>query len=139
MSQKNTAALVKWAAAGTAGMVLIGVAIVCYLRQTYTWVLALAFAGCFFLLTAWKRIRLLGAAAKALGAGRAEITILYRDANSGREIERSVIPLRADNLYFYGFSTEKNDACLFRWNRIIRALDRGRELKKDDILARIEG
>jgi hypothetical protein len=138
MNRNHGGAFLKWALTGGAGLVFAAFAVVCYLRQNYTWVLASAFTGCFLLLSAWKRIRLLMAAAKALEGGRREITILYRDANSGGKTEGSVIPLGADGLYFYGFSTEKNDVRLFRWNRIIRALDGERELKRDEVLARIE-
>jgi hypothetical protein len=128
----------KWIVPGAAGIVFIIAALLCCVYQAYTWVLATAFAGCFLVLTARKKFRLLRAAAKALNAGRSEIVVFYRDANSGREIRRPVIPVSADTLYFYGFSTEKNDTCLFRWNRMIRALDNEKELTKDDLLSRIE-
>jgi hypothetical protein len=135
---KNTAASVKWVVLGAAGIAFMIAALVCYVCRMYTWVLASSFVGCFLVMTARKRLRLLRAAAKALGAGRSEIVVVYRDANSGREIRRSVIPVHADNLYFYGFSTEKNDTCLFRWNRMLRALDNGKALTRDDLLSKIE-
>jgi hypothetical protein len=135
--KKNPAAPVKWVIPGAAGLVFIIAALICCLYQAYTWVLAAAFTGCFLVLTARKKFRLLKAAAKALRSGRNEIVVWYRDANSGREIRRTVIPVYADSLYFYGFSTEKSDTCLFRWNRMIRVLDKGRELTKDDLLSRI--
>jgi hypothetical protein len=136
MNRNHARTWVKWALTGAAGLIVTALAVVCYLRHYYTWVMVLAFTGCFLLLTALKRIRLLAAAAKALAAGRQEVTILYRNANRGGDIERSVIPLGADNLYFYGFSTEKNGLCLFLWGRILRARDGERDLKKDDLLAR---
>ncbi|MDR0585393.1 MAG: hypothetical protein LBG57_13755 [Treponema sp.] len=134
----NTRAQAKWIILGIAGIAFIIAALICYVSKVYTFVFTAAFVGCFLVMTSWKRLRLLKAAEKAVSAGRAEITVFYRDANSGREIQKSVIPVSADNLYFYGFSTEKNGICLFRWNRILRALDNERELKKDDLLSRIE-
>jgi hypothetical protein len=135
---KNTAASVKWVILGAAGIAFMIAALICYFSRIYSWVLASAFVGCFLVMTARKKLWLLKAAAKALRAGRSEIVVFYRDANSGKEIRRSVIPVHADSLYFYGFSTDKNATCLFRWNRMLRALDNGKELKKDDLLFRIE-
>ncbi|MDR3247894.1 MAG: hypothetical protein LBT39_03820, partial [Treponema sp.] len=110
---------------------------ICFSRQIYTWVLAAAFAGCFLGSAAWKKLRLLRAAVKALKAGRSEIVLIYRDANL-KETHLSIVPVGADSLYFYGFSSERNDTRMFRWNRIIRAQDNEKELTKDEVLSYLE-
>jgi energy-converting hydrogenase Eha subunit G len=132
-----TAAVAKWLILGAAGIGFISAALVCYFHGYYTWVLAAAFAGCFLVITAWKKLRLLKAALRAVREGRAEITIFYRDGNL-RETEQTVVPVEADGLFFYGFSRERNDTCMFRWNRIRRVSDKGKDLTKDELLSRAE-
>jgi energy-converting hydrogenase Eha subunit G len=132
-----TTALAKGLIPGAAGIGFITAALACYFHQYYTWVLAAAFIGCFLVITAWKKLRLLKAAVRAVREGRGEITIFYRDGNL-RETGQTVVPVGADSLFFYGFSRERNDTCMFRWNRIRRVSDKGNDLTKDELLFRAE-
>jgi hypothetical protein len=129
------AALSKWLVLGAAGIFFIGAALACYLLRYYTWVLAAAFVGCFLVITAWKRLRLLKAALGAVREDREEVTVVYRDGNL-RETGQTVIPVGADSLFFYGFSRERNDICTLRWNRIRRVSDKGKDLTKEELLSR---
>jgi hypothetical protein len=131
-------AFIKWAAVGLAGTCFLAGAFVCYRREAYTYVLALAFAGCFLLTSGWKKLRLLRAAVKALRTGKESVTIFYRDHNLN-ESENAVIPVGTDTLYFYGFSPQKMDIKVFRWNRIIRAVDNGKELNREDLIRSAAG
>jgi hypothetical protein len=132
-----TMALIKWLILGLLGAACLIAALVSYFRQYYTWIFAAALVGLFLVTTAWKKLRLLGAASKALKTGRSEIIVFYRDGNL-RESQQTVIPVEADSLYFYGFSPERNDTRMFRWNRIIRAQDTEKDLTQNDILARVK-
>jgi hypothetical protein len=125
--------IAKWTAVCAAGAGFLVFALVCYLRGTYDFLLASAFVGCFLFTASLKKIRLLVKAGKALEAGKGTITVDYRDKNLN-DITSSVIPVGADRMYFYGYSGEKNDIKVFRWERIRRAVENGRELGKDDIL-----
>jgi energy-converting hydrogenase Eha subunit G len=142
MSSENnkadiTTALAKGLIPGAAGIGFISAALVCYFRQYYTWVLAAAFLGCFLSITAWKKLRLLKAAVRAVREGREEITIFYRDGNL-RETGQTVVPVGADGIFFYGFSRERKDTRMFRWNRIRRVSDKGNDLTKDELIFRAE-
>jgi hypothetical protein len=130
--------MVKWTVLCITGISFLVFAFVCYLRQTYTWVLSAAFVGCFLVSASWKKIRLLIKAGKALKAGKGALVIDYRDKNL-KETQSSVIPVGADTFYFYGFSPENNAIKVFRWERIRRALDNGKEIGKDALLQSIAG
>jgi hypothetical protein len=133
---KIAEALVKWIILGIVGIACLIAALVSYFRHYYTWIFAAALVGIFLVTTAWKKLRLLGAAVKALKTGRSEITVFYRDANL-RESQQLVIPVEADSLHFYGFSPERNDTRIFQWKRVIRVTDNGKDLTQDDILSRL--
>jgi hypothetical protein len=132
----NTPALIKWFILGLIGIACIVTALICFSRQIYTWVFAAAFVGCFLASTAWKRLRLLRAAARAVKAGRSEIMLFYRDANL-KETQQTVIPAGSDDLFFYGFSPERKDIRMFRWNRMIRVQENEKDLTKDELLSRM--
>jgi hypothetical protein len=134
---KIAPALTKWFILGLAGIGFLGAAFACYFLRYYTWILAAVFVGCFLVITAGKRLWLLRASVRAVREGRREIIIFYRDGNQN-ESQRPVIPVGGDSLFFYGFSRERNDTHPFRWNRIRRALDDGKDLTKDELLSRIE-
>jgi hypothetical protein len=131
-------ALTKWFTLGLLGIGCLIFAVACYFRQDYTWVLAAAFLGCFLTSASWKKIRLLITAGRALKAGKGSIVIFYRDKNL-KETQNPVIPVGADTVYFYGFSPEKKDIKVFRWERILRALDQEKEIGKDAILQSVAG
>jgi hypothetical protein len=133
---KIAAALAKWFVLGFAGIGFFGAAFACYFFRYYTWVLVAVFAGCFLVITAGKRLWLLRASLRAVQEGRGEIVIFYRDGNQ-KESQQPVVPVGGDSLFFYGFSRERNDTHPFRWNRIRRASDNGKDLTKDDLLSRI--
>ena len=105
----------------------------CFIRQDYTWVFAAGFIGVFLLSASLKRIRFLKKATKALEAGQKEVIVFYRDKNL-KESQNAVIPAGADTFWFYGYLLEKKDIKMFRWERIQRALEDEKELKKEDIL-----
>jgi hypothetical protein len=130
-------AVAKWIILGLMGIACIITALICYFRRYYTWVLATAFVGCFLASTAWKKVRLLRASVKAIKEGRSGIVLFYRDGNL-KETQETVIPAGSDRLYFYGFSPERNDTRSFRWNRVIRAQENGKDLNQDDIVSRIK-
>jgi hypothetical protein len=126
-------AAAKWIVFCIAGAGFLVFAFVCCLRQTYTWVLAAAFAGCFLFSASWKKLRLLAKAGRALKAGKNAIVIDYCDKNL-KESRMSVIPAGADTFYFYGFSPETNAVKAFRWERIRRATCNEKEIGKDAIV-----
>jgi hypothetical protein len=130
-----SSAIAKWIILGLMGIACIITALIFYFRRYYTWVLASAFVGCFLASAAWKKVRLLGASAKAIKTGRSEIILFYRDGNL-KETRETVIPTGSDNTYFYGFSPERNDTRSFRWNRVIRAQENGKDLDQNDIIFR---
>jgi hypothetical protein len=132
-----SATAAKWIILGIIGIGCLIAALVSYSRQLYTWIFAMALVGLFLVTTAWKKLRLLRAAAKALGAGRGELVVFYRDGNL-KESQLPVIPVGADSLYFYGFSRERNDTRTFQWKRIIRVTDNEKDLTQNDILSRLE-
>jgi hypothetical protein len=137
-TQNGSRAMIKWSLIALAGAACLTAALFCYLRQYYTWVLAAAFGGCFLLTSGLKKIRLLKTARRALLAGKNSVTIFYRDQNL-KEFECAVIPAGSDALFFYGFAPGKNDIRAFRWQRIIRVTESGKELNREDLLNAIKG
>ena len=130
--------LIKWSLLCAIGVCFLIITSVFFFQKAYTWVMAGLFIGLFLTSTSWKRIGLLKKAGKALMEGKAEIAIYYKDKNL-QESQNKVIPAGADTSYFYGYMPEKNDIKVFRWERIQRALENGKELKKEDILERLPG
>ena len=126
-------AFIKWSVFCAIGAGLLAFSILSYIKKDYTWVFAAGFLGLFLISSAWKRIKLLVNAAKAIKEGRGEIEIFYRDKNLV-ESQSSVIPAGADNFWFYGYLPERGDLKTFRWQGIKKALENGKELNKDDIL-----
>lgn len=108
----------------------------CFIMKYYTWVWAGLFIGLFLLSSSYKRIRFLLRARKAFEAGSKEIVIFYRDKNL-KESQNVIMPAGADASWFYGFLLDKKDIKAFRWERIQKALEDGKELKKDGILERL--
>ena len=126
-------AFIKWGVICALGVCLLVFTALCYIRGEYTWLFASGFLGLFLISSAWKRIKLLINAAKAIKEGRGEIEIFYRDKNL-KESQDVVIPAGADTFWFYGYLPEKGDIKTFRWQGIKKVLENGKELTKDDIM-----
>ena len=126
-------AFIKWGVVCAIGVCLLVFTALCFFREEYTWLFASGFLGLFLISSAWKRIRLLLNAAKAIKEGREKIEIFYRDKNL-KESQNAVVPAGTDAFWFYGYSLEKNDIKTFRWQGIKKVLENERELSKDDIL-----
>ena len=126
-------AFIKWGAFCAVGAGLLAFSLLSFMKKDYTWVFAAGFSGLFLISSAWKKIRLLMNAAKALREGRGKIEIFYRDKNLV-ESQDFVIPAGADNFWFYGYLPEKGDIKTFRWQGIKKVLENERELQRDDLL-----
>ena len=124
----------KWRAVCASGVMVLIFTVFSFLREDYTWVAGGLLVSIFLISASIKRIKFLSHADKSLKAGKKEIIIFYRDRNL-KESENSVIPAGADTFWFYGFLLEKKSLKAFRWERIRRAVDNGKDMKKDDILA----
>ena len=129
-------AFIKWGVICAIGVCLLIFTVLYFIRKEYTWIFATGFLGLFLISSAWKKIRLLGNAARAIKDGRKEIEIFYRDKNL-KESQETVIPTGADAFWFYGYLPAKGDIKAFRWQGIKKALENGKELNKDDILESI--
>ena len=131
-------ALLKWNVLCAIGLFILALTAVFYFLKFYIWVIGGLVVGLLLTSASWKRMDLLKRAGAALKNGKAEIIVYYLGRNL-KERQSTVIPAGADTFYFYGFSPEKNDIKMFRWERIQRAIENGIEYKKEDIMERLRG
>ena len=119
------------------GVLFLILTVVFIVKTVYTLIFVSAFIGVMIINAAGRRIIYLQRGGRALGAGKEEILIFYRDGNFN-ESKNTIIPVGADTNWLYGFLTEKNDIRQFRWKGIQWTTKNGKDIGNEEILKYIE-